>query len=398
MPASGWAPWADASSARSWSASSTPTQSPFGRSSLTGSRRCPVGEEASDWPTSWFRPSVRQGSVEWPGLRCPAMLSRIGLIVVAMLALAAPTSAQVDGPGTPPAAVSTAGCKPSKQVVCGPDASPALSAAVARYQQTLVSKRVRRGLAIPSPRRLFGRAAARAQALADARLAGPPKAAARTARAARAGSLGSVGSVGPVTVQATPGAGLGAGVDDVTYTDRILGPHGSQTRSIRFTATAAACPVAATGTDNVGKDVGMMLAAEHIVTTQRSGHLQLTTDFTIDTIGSREFWGTVNGNAQLTSVVPKPDAFARIRRVRRARDLLTGRTYREKPLELRYELLSLVPLGMSSPDPGFDRLVQQYANANGDDPADAVVGDQLLNGSAFQAAAQTFMLAVAAKT
>ena len=304
------------------------------------------------------------------------MNPRIGLIIVVLLALAAPAAARAGEPDTP----------------------PALSAAIGGYQRTLGSKRVRRGLAIPSLRRLFGRAGTRAQALADTRLADPPD----TARASRAGGgqrFQTVGSVGRVKVQATAAPGLGAGVDEISYGDRIRGPRGSsQTRSIRFTATAAECPIAATATNNVGTDSGMLLAAEHIVTTQRSGHLRLTTDFTIDTIGSREYWGAVNGNAELRSIQPKPDAWARIRRVRRARDLRTGKSYREKPLELRYELVSLVPLGMHSPDPGFDRLVKQYANANHDDPADDVVDDRLLKGSAFQAAAQTFMLAVASKT
>ena len=172
-------------------------------------------------------------------------------------------------------------------------------------------------------------------------------------------------------VQATRAPGLRAGVDQVTYTDRIYGPNGSQTRSVRFTATAAACPIAAPRTDNVGKDVGMMLSApahRHDPATERPPR-RLTTDFTIDTTGSREFWGAVNGNAQLRSILPEPDAFARIRRVRRARDLRTGRTYREKPLELRYELVSLVQLGMRYADAGFDRFVQRYGSANGNDPA-----------------------------
>jgi hypothetical protein len=327
------------------------------------------------------------------------MTTRICLIVAVVLAGAATASAQADGPVMPAAPAPPFACKPSKNVVCGPVAPPALNAAIGSYQRTLDSPRVRRGLGLPSPRQLFGRAGAHAETLADGRLARASSAAptATTARAAGAGGLQAVGSVGGVKVQATPAPGLGAGVDLVDYADRITGPHGTQTRSVRFTATAAACPIAATGTSNVGTDVGNFLAAEHIVTTQRSGHLEITTDFTIDTTGSREFWGTVNGNAALTGIDPKPDAFARILRVRRTRDLRTGRTYREKPLEERYEIASLYPLGMQAANGSFERLIQQYTNANSNDPADAVVPDRLLDEGAFEAAAQTFMLAVGAK-
>ena len=100
------------------------------------------------------------------------MTARICLIIAAVLASAATASAQVDGPAIPAAAAPTAACKPSKRVVCGPAAPPALSAAVGRYQQTLGSTRVHRGLGLPSPRRPLGRAGARAQALADGRSRG----------------------------------------------------------------------------------------------------------------------------------------------------------------------------------------------------------------------------------
>jgi hypothetical protein len=257
---------------------------------------------------------------------------------------------------------------------------------------------MRRGLGVPSLRRLFGKAGARAGALADGRLARVPRPTASTTRAGGAAALRPVGSVGAVKVQASSAPGLGAGVDQIGYTDRIYGPRGSQTRSIRFTATADACPIAATGTDNVGKDVGKLLAAEHIVTVERSGRAELTTDFTIDMVGSREVWGLVNGNADLTYIEPnpKPIVYTRIRRVRRMRDLRTGRTYREKPLEIKYELKMISPLAMDSGE--FGRFIEKYADANGDDPADAILSDRLLNKSAFESAALTFMTAVESKT
>jgi hypothetical protein len=200
-----------------------------------------------------------------------------------------------------------------------------------------------------------------------------------------------------VKVQATR-QGLGAGTDQISYTDRISGPNGSQTRSIRFTAVADACPVAASGTDNVGKDNGNLLAAEHIVTVQRSGRLELTTDFTIDMIGSREIWGLVNGNAELTYIEPnpKPTVYARIRRVRHMRDLRTGRTSRERPFELKYELKMISPLWMDGGE--FDDFIKKYVDDNDDDAADAVLSDRLLNKSAFESAARTFMTAVESKT
>src|SRR5688500_17131725 len=220
------------------------------------------------------------------------MIAR-ALVVMALLALLAAASAQSDAPVMPSAPAPKVECKASKSLVCGPAEPLALRSALARYTKTLRSDRVRRGLGLPSLRRLFGRAGVRAAALADGRLARAPRS---STRAAGAAALRHVGSVGPVKVQATPAPGLGAGVDQVRYMDRIYGPGGSQTRSIRFTATADACPVAASGADNVGKDIGNLLAAEHIVTVERSGRLELTTDFTIDILGSREIWGLVNGN------------------------------------------------------------------------------------------------------
>jgi hypothetical protein len=319
------------------------------------------------------------------------------LIATVLLAVPAAASAQSDGPAMPPAPEPKVACKASAAVVCGPTEPPALRPAVARYTRTLRSDRVRRGLVLPSLRRLFGRAGIRAEALADRRLARAPRSG-RAAHAAGAAALVRVGSVGAVTVRASPAPGLGAGVDQVSYTDRISGPHGSQTRSLRFTAAADACPVAASRGDNVGKDVGRLLAAEHVVTVERSGRHELTTDFTIDTTGSREVWGLVNGNAALTDIEPnpKPTAHVRIRRVRRLRDLGTGRTYRERPLELSYELKMISPLWMDGG--GFDRFIERYANAGDHDPADAIRSDRLLNSAAFEAAARTFMTAVEPKT
>ena len=319
----------------------------------------------------------------------------VALVVMALLALPAAASAQSDAPAMPSAPAPKVECKASKSQVCGPAEPLALRSALARYTKALRSDRVRRGLGLPSLRRLFGRAGVRAAALADGRLAGAPRS---SSRAAAAAALRPVGSVGAVKVQATPAPGLGAGVDEIVYKDRIYGPGGSQTRSIRFTATAAACPVAASGGDNVGKDIGNLLAAEHIVTVERSGRLELTTDFTIDIVGSREIWGLVNGNAELGFIEPnpKPTTYVRIRRVRRARDLRTGRRYREKPLELKYELKFISPLAMDGA--GFDNFIERYGNGNDDDPADAVLSDRLLNKSAFEAAAVTFMTAVEPKT
>ena len=59
--------------------------------------------------------------------------------------------------------------------------------------------------------------------------------------------------------------------------------------------------------------------------------------------------------------------------------------------------MSLVGLAMQSDNSGFDQFISRYAGANGDDPADAVVSDRLLNGDAFEVAAQTFMLAAGAR-
>ena len=321
------------------------------------------------------------------------------LVVMALLALPAAASAQSDAPAMSFVRAPEVVCKASKSQVCVPAEPLELRSALARYTKTLRSDRVRRGLALPSLRRLFGRAGVRAAALADGRLARVPNSstgAAASTRATAAAALRPVGSVGAVKVQATPAPGLGAGVDQIQYTDRIYGPGGSQTRSIRFTATADACPVAAAG-DTVGRDIGNLLAAEHIVTVERTGRYELTTDFTIDIVGSRETWGLVNGNAELTYIEPnpKPTTYARIRRVRRMRDLRTGRTYRERPLELKYELQFISPLVMEG---GFGNFIERYGNRNDDDPADAVLSDRLLNEDAFEAAARTFMTAVESKT
>jgi hypothetical protein len=80
-----------------------------------------------------------------------------------------------------------------------------------------------------------------------------------------------------------------------------------------------------------------------------------------------------------------------------ARELRTGRRYRERPLELTYELAGIDPLAMLARD-DFDSFIDKYGNGNAGDPADAVLSDRLLNGAAFQSAAQAFMLAVGAKT
>ena len=62
----------------------------------------------------------------------------------------------------PSAPAPDAECKPSKSLVCGPAEPLALRLALGRYTKTLRSDRVRRGLALPSLRRLFGRAGVRA--------------------------------------------------------------------------------------------------------------------------------------------------------------------------------------------------------------------------------------------
>jgi hypothetical protein len=333
------------------------------------------------------------------------MSTRLPLILVALLALPGTASAlSITGPAIPPAPGPDKVCAPAKGVVCGPAEALSLRAALAGYQRALRSNRVRRGLGLPSLRRLFGNAGPRAERLADARLGRGSAASGRahagklSARAAGASALTRVGSVGRVRVEATA-PGIGAGVDQIGYTDAIKGPNGSQTRSIRFTAAADACPVAASGGDNVGKDMGHLLAAEHIVTVQRTGHLEIKTDFTLDTTGTREVWGVVHRNSDLAEIMPSlsSTAHARIRRVRVTRDLRSGRRSREKPLELSYELHSISPLAMDGSG-GFDRFIAQYGGANDSDPADAVVSDRLLNESAFKSAALTFMLAVGSKT
>ncbi|HEX6712848.1 MAG TPA: hypothetical protein VF066_05665, partial [Thermoleophilaceae bacterium] len=320
--------------------------------------------------------------------------ARISLIVTAFLALpAVATAADLTGPTLADAPATAPACKPSRNTFCGPAQTPKLDAAVAGYAATLSSNKTRRGLGLPTLRQLFGKAGARAQALADGRLTGP---APKTARAAAAGGLGTVATVGHVSVEATPAPGLGAGVDEITYTDQIKGPGGKQMRSIRFNVTADACPVAASGAENVGRDMGHMLVAEHIVTVQRSGRLELTTDFTIDTTNTQNIWGTVKGNSDLATIDSNLPAYVRIRRVRTARDLRTGKRYREKPVELDYEMNEISPLWMFGD--AFDKFIDKYANANDDNPADAVVSDRLLNEDAFEAAARTFMTAVEAKT
>src|SRR5262245_47871382 len=156
------------------------------------------------------------------------MTVRACLILAALLALPTTASAQSDGPPMPPAPVPSVACTASKESVCGPGKPLVLRSALAGYTKTLRSDRVRRGLALPSLRRLFGRAGTRAQALAAGRLTGTSRPAGGT-RAAGAAALRPVGSVGAVKVQATR-QGLGAGTDQISYTDRIYGPRGSQTR------------------------------------------------------------------------------------------------------------------------------------------------------------------------
>ena len=325
----------------------------------------------------------------------------LGILTILLLALAPAAGASpVGGPGElPPAPGPVSNCTPTKGVVCGPGKPPLLRSALTRYESTLRSNVVRRGLGLPSLRQLFGKAGARAETLADARLAKRGDVRSATA-ASTAGSaaLHHVGSVGRVSVDATVAPGIGSGVDQISYIDRIKGPHGSQTRSIRFTATADACPQAAKGGDNVGQDTGHLLAAEHIVTVERTGHLEITTDFSFDMTGSREIWGLVNGNADLTQIMPnpKPTAYARVRRVRVARDVRTGRRFRERPLELNYELHMISPLWMDGSE--FNDFVEKYGDANDHDRADAAVPDRLLNTAAYESAARTFMSAVEAKT
>jgi hypothetical protein len=313
------------------------------------------------------------------------------ICVLATLLLGLPLTASAVADSAP-------ACGAAKGDVCGPAQPLALGSAVSGYTTALRSDRTRRGLGLPSLRRLFGKAGPRAQTLADGRLAAAPATAASSgrARAAATAGLARVGAVGNVTVRASVAPGLGAGVDEISFTDQIKGPHGSQTRSIRFTATADACPAAAAGNDNVGKDHGNLLAAEHIVTVQRARGLEIKTDFTVDITGDHEIWGQVNPRAELRGIDPSltPIPYARIRRVRTARDLRSGRTFREKPFELRYELQSISPLWM---DGGFGGFIDKYGNANDDDPADAVVSDRLLNEDAFEAAARTFMTAVESK-
>src|SRR3954454_8096606 len=336
---------------------------------------------------------VRHG--DQPALPGAPMITRASLIVAGLLALPATASAQeVTGPDAPPAPATVVACKPDRVSVCGPASPLPIGRAIASYTSTLRSDRTRRGLGLPSLRKLFGKAGAGAQNLADARLGGGTAKSAATARAAAA--LGSVGSVGPVKVQASVAPGLGAAVDQVTYEDRIRGPRGSQSRSLRFTATADACPIAAVKTDNVGKDMGHLLAAEHIVTVQRSGRLEVKTDFTIDMTSTQTIWGLVKGNSDLDVIEPSglPTAYTRIRRVRTARDLQTGRRFREKPLELKYELHFISPLWMDGG--GFAKFIKETGDDG--DPADALVDDRLLNEDAFEAAARTFMGAVETKT
>jgi hypothetical protein len=194
-----------------------------------------------------------------------------GIIPLVSLVLVPPAgAAPAVGPGQPPPAPApTAACKLAKRTVCGPARPLALEQAVASYEAALRSSDVRRGLGLPSLRELFGAAGARAQALADGRRARGAASAARGARASAATVFSHVGSVGRVSVAATVAPVLAAGVDQISYADRIKGPYGSQTRSIRFTATAATCPIAARGTSNARSDLGQLLAAEHIVTVQR---------------------------------------------------------------------------------------------------------------------------------
>ena len=325
------------------------------------------------------------------------MITR-ALIVAALLALPTAASAQDLTPPSPlptPAPATAVACKAGKSVVCGPVTPLSLGPAVTGYTKALRSDRTRRGLGLPTLRQLFGKAGARAQTLADARLAGGPAKSAAKARAAGA-ALSRVGSVGPVKVQASVAPGLEAGVDLITYEDGIKGPGGYQNRSVRFNVTADACPIAAENGNTHGRDVGHMIAAEHIVTVQRSGRLEVKTDFSIDIINTKEIWGLVNGNADLDQITPtdNPTSYTRIRRVRTARDLQTGRRYREKPLELNYELHNISPVWMDGR--GFAKFIQE---ASGDkDPADAVVNDRLLDEDAFETAARTFMAAVETKT
>ena len=262
------------------------------------------------------------------------------------------------------------------------------------------SNRARRGLTLPTPRQLFGRNGARALRIADRALLASPRAA--RARAAQAGAppLHSVGSAGNVKVasgssEATPAAD-GGSAHEVTYVDRIRGRGAEQRRSIQFAVSADNCPTLVSRGLS-GEARGKLRAEQRILTIETKGRYRLTTEFVAELTGTRDIAGYVGKRADLSSVAAKGTMYLTLRRVRRLYDTRTHRSWREKPLVLRYEVLSIYGSWIHDAHSDFEEFIRRYAGGNDSDPADDIRSDKLLNYPAFEAVAKEFIDAVEAR-
>lgn len=146
-------------------------------------------------------------------------------------------------------------------------------------------------------------------------------------------------------------------------------------------------------TSTAGDDRGRIFAVERILTVERIGRYELTTELSID-LTNQKMYAWVSRWAEYVGILPGPGRMdVRLRKLRSIRDLRTGRTYREKPLELRYEVMNIDDLWMHGADT-FEDFLKRYANDNDDDRADAVRSDRLLDHDAFEAFAHAFLEAV----
>jgi len=117
----------------------------------------------------------RRGTHEPPAARSTYVPGAVAVVSLALVVVPRASAAPANRPRSAAPCSGADGCvQAARNVVCGPAQPVSLGSALAGYEAALRSDRGRRGLGMPSLRQLFGPAGARAEALADGRLARRP--------------------------------------------------------------------------------------------------------------------------------------------------------------------------------------------------------------------------------
>ena len=311
----------------------------------------------------------------------------IAVVVVSSASVGAAGRVGVVGPpGQLPGSTSVR-CPHIKRVHCG-SAKQSAVRALGAFAADLDSDRLRRGVSLPTLGVLFGRFGAAAERLAERR--GLRAVASGSIARGAAGGLVSVGRVGGVKVSEGSSVRQRSGINEVVETDVLQTPRRQQIHTVTLGVSAQPCPEPnSLGSPEVP---GMLVAIERFTTIERIGAAELTTEVELR-ISRNRIGGAVTFGALYDHASPDPGpGYVQLIRTRRVRDVRSGRTFREKPLELNYEENYVDPVWIDSGN--FDAFVQQQADG---DPVDALRSDRLINPGAFFAVASAFADAVAAK-